>query len=209
MARPSFTREELDRARANTQGAYERGVAGWERHRTTSLRERPWLERFLKAVPADGRVLDLGCGTGDPIAGYLLAEGRQVHGIDFSEPMLAVARSRYPDATFEFGDMRSLTLDGSYEGALSWDGSFHLTINEQLALIETLAGHLLPGAPLMMTIGDERGETIGRVDDEPIYHASLAHDEYRELLADAGFTGVDIVDDQSPVDRIVLFAVKG
>lgn len=208
MTRASFSREELDHARDNTLGAYERGAADWDRHRVRSLPEQAWLERFLTHVPAGGTVLDLGCGAGDPITGYLLNADRAVMGIDFSESMLAIARARYPQAEFRLGDMRDLKLDGRFCGALSWDGSFHLTIAEQRHLIATLARHLQPGSPLLLTIGDEHGETIGHVQGEPIYHASLSLDEYRGLLEDTGFAAIDIVVEAAPIDRIVLFAVR-
>ena len=206
MTRPVFSRAELNHARDNTLGAYERGAEGWDRHRTRNLAERPWLDRFLDHVPDEGTVLDLGCGAGDPIAGYLLAANRSVVGIDFSEPMLQLARARYPQAEFRRGDLRDFSLDGTFHGALSWDGSFHLSIAEQRRLIAKLAEHLEPGAPLMMTIGDEHGETIGHVEGEPIYHASLSLDEYREHLSATGFANIDIVVEARPIDRIVLFA---
>jgi demethylmenaquinone methyltransferase/2-methoxy-6-polyprenyl-1,4-benzoquinol methylase len=56
---------------------------------------RWWKRRLVNlAAPAPGRVmLDLCCGTGD-IALRLAAHGAAVVGLDFSEPMLAVARRR-------------------------------------------------------------------------------------------------------------------
>ncbi len=56
---------------------------------------RLWKRRLVSlAEPAPGRVmLDLCCGTGD-VALSLAARGAAVVGLDFSEPMLAVARRR-------------------------------------------------------------------------------------------------------------------
>ena len=56
---------------------------------------RRWKRRVVElASPKPGdRALDLCCGTGD-IAFALAARGAEVTGLDFSEPMLAVARSR-------------------------------------------------------------------------------------------------------------------
>jgi SAM-dependent methyltransferase len=65
------------------------------------------------------RVLDLGCGTG--IASAALARrGMSVTGIDISEPMLAHARKRLPEATFVHGSADALAFpDASYDGAAS------------------------------------------------------------------------------------------
>jgi demethylmenaquinone methyltransferase/2-methoxy-6-polyprenyl-1,4-benzoquinol methylase len=56
---------------------------------------RAWKRRLVRlAEPAPGRhALDLCCGTGD-VAFALAAAGADVVGLDFSEPMLAVARRR-------------------------------------------------------------------------------------------------------------------
>jgi len=56
---------------------------------------RWWKRRMVRlAQPRPGlRALDVCCGTGD-IAFALAATGAQVVGLDFSEPMLAVARQR-------------------------------------------------------------------------------------------------------------------
>jgi demethylmenaquinone methyltransferase/2-methoxy-6-polyprenyl-1,4-benzoquinol methylase len=56
---------------------------------------RVWKRRVLRlAAPRSGeRALDLCCGTGD-IAFALAARGARVVGIDFSEPMLQVARRK-------------------------------------------------------------------------------------------------------------------
>jgi demethylmenaquinone methyltransferase/2-methoxy-6-polyprenyl-1,4-benzoquinol methylase len=56
---------------------------------------RLWKRRLVKlaAVRAGQRALDLCCGTGD-VAFALAGQGAGVVGVDFSEPMLAVARRR-------------------------------------------------------------------------------------------------------------------
>jgi hypothetical protein len=47
--------------------------------------------------------------------------------------------------------------------------------------------HAAPGAALMFTSGPSDGEAIGTFHGEPLYHASLAPDEYRALLRRHGF----------------------
>jgi len=47
--------------------------------------------------------------------------------------------------------------------------------------------HAAPGAALMFTSGDAEGEAIGELEGDPLYHGSLDPEEYRSLLADAGF----------------------
>ena len=141
--------------------------------------------------------------------GYLLEKNRKVIGIDYSQPMLRIARRRYPDAKFLHQDMRSLDLDGGYDGALSWDGSFHLTANEQISLIADLGRLLEPTAPLMLTVGPNAGETTGIVEGSPVYHASLSPDDYRRYLQKAGFGDVTFVPEDPDCDlHSVILAIR-
>jgi ubiquinone/menaquinone biosynthesis C-methylase UbiE len=57
---------------------------------------RVWKRRLVNMarVQRDEQALDLCCGTGD-IARALAQRGARVVGLDFSEPMLAVARRRH------------------------------------------------------------------------------------------------------------------
>lgn len=54
---------------------------------------QPDLMRLIEEFPPRGRILELGCGTGDLAIG-LARTGRSVLGIDFAEAAIEVARSR-------------------------------------------------------------------------------------------------------------------
>ncbi|MBI3192555.1 MAG: class I SAM-dependent methyltransferase [Pedosphaera parvula] len=70
---------------------------------------RVWKRKVarLAAVQPGARALDLCCGTGD-IAFALAARGADVVGLDFSEPMLAVARKRAEVQASRFADTATL-----------------------------------------------------------------------------------------------------
>ena len=65
-------------------------------HLTSAGMAGRWRGWTLEPVRPGMRVLDLGCGTGDLSLGAArkVGDGGQVVGLDFSEPMLAVARRR-------------------------------------------------------------------------------------------------------------------
>lgn len=63
----------------------------WENARTMGRRDVPYWTRVAKA--ARGRVLELGCGTGRVLI-PLARVSRRVTGLDFSDAMLARARTR-------------------------------------------------------------------------------------------------------------------
>jgi hypothetical protein len=81
--------------------------------------------------------------------------------------------------------MRALALGRRFDGVLAWHSSFHLTPDDQRQAIPRLAAHVAPGGRMMFTSGPEHGERIGSWQGEPLYSASLAPDEYRQLLAEA------------------------
>jgi len=62
---------------------------------------------YRLSVPEGSRVLEIGCGQGDLLAALKPSRGV---GIDFSEDMLSLARSRHPDMEFVLADAHQLDL---------------------------------------------------------------------------------------------------
>ncbi|AZQ69566.1 class I SAM-dependent methyltransferase [Silicimonas algicola] len=150
--------------------------------------ERRWLDAFVAAMPNDGgRVLDLGCGNGVPMARYLIERGCGVTGVDGSASMIGQARKALPGAEWIVGDMRRLQVEGPFGGILAWHSLFHLPRDDQRALLARLETLALPRAALMFTSGTEDGEVLGRLEGEALYHASLDTAEYRDILDLHGF----------------------
>ena len=188
---------------------YERNAAWYDRERGRVLFERGWLDRFAGMLPGGGRVLDVGCGTGAPIAEYLTGLGFAVTGVDGAAAMIEIARARRPEGDWRVADMRALALEERFDGVLAWDSFFHLTREEQRQVVPKLLQHLGPGGPLMLTVGPGEGEVIGHVGDEPIYHASLDCEEYARLIEAGGAEVVDFVAEDPACDsHSVLLARK-
>ena len=164
---------------------YERHALEWvgDRSRQTVFFEQAWLDRFAALAPPGGTILDLGCGPGRPMAAYLLAQGFDVCGVDSSPTMISLWRKNFPDRQWIVADMRTLDLQRRFDGVMAWDSFFHLTFDDQQRMFLVFRAHVKPGAPLLFTSGPRHGEAIGTLHGEPLYHASLAPDEYRSLLA--------------------------
>ena len=171
---------------AATREVYDAAAAAFDANRPRSLFERPWLDRFLALVPPGARVLDLGCGAGEPIAAHLASRGHPVTGIDLSPAMLDLARARRPDGDWREGDMRALDLPERFGGIVAWDSFFHLTAEEQRAALPRIAAHLAPGGALLLTVGPGGGVALGSVAGRPVHHASLWLSEYAAILERAG-----------------------
>ena len=94
---------------------------------------QPDLLTLLEEFPPSGRILDLGCGTGD-LAIALARRGRRVIGVDFAAAALAVARTRVSALSLEARALIELevadamhpsTYAGSI-GAVVDSGFYHL-----------------------------------------------------------------------------------
>lgn len=192
-----------------TRDVYEAEASTYDALRSRALFEARWLARFAACLPADGHLLDLGCGAGEPIARWFIAEGFRVTGVDFAGAMLDIARARWPDGDWRQGDMRSFDLAQQFDGIVAWDSLFHLTPDEQRGCIARMAAHLTPGGALLMTVGPEAGEVSGRVGGQTVYHASLSPAQYATCLEENGLrlTGF-MADDPETNQHSVLLARK-
>lgn len=164
-------------------------IAAWfDQNRTRSLMEKPYLDAALALAPPAPAVLDLGCGTGEPIAAYLIAQGAQVTGIDGASAMIEMCRARFAAHTWIVGDMRSVDLGTQFDIVIAWHSFFHLTADEQRAMFARFAAHLRTGGVLVFTSGSKAGVAWGEMQGHKIHHDSLSADEYRTLAAAHGFT---------------------
>ena len=92
--------------------AYERVIDPTNRRLHSVIRKR-------HPAPAGSRILDIGCGTGAQLEGYL-GEDRVLAGIDLSPSMLERARHRLgPEADLRLGSATELPFqDGSFDQVL-------------------------------------------------------------------------------------------
>jgi trans-aconitate methyltransferase len=189
---------------------YDRHAAVWDRDRDRTLFEKPWLDRFLALIPPKAFILDIGCGSAEPIARYFLEKDHNVSGIDSSPALIAMCKSRFPNQNWIAADMRTLSLNQSFAGILAWDSFFHLRPEDQRKMFPTFRRHAASKGALMFTSGPSHGEAIGTYQDEPLYHASLDEAEYRLLLSENGFDVLSyVIEDPTCGGRTIWLAQLG
>jgi SAM-dependent methyltransferase len=188
-------------------GLYQRHAYDWARERGRSLLEEEWLDRFFALLPPEPSILDLGCGSAEPVACYFIDKGSDLTGIDSSPSLIGMCKDRYPDQDWLVADMRSLSLERCFDGILAWDSFFHLCPDDQRKMFPTFRRHAGPKAALMFTSGSSFGEAICPYKGEPLYHGSLDGAEYRLLLNQNGFDVVShVVEDPNCGDHTVWLA---
>jgi SAM-dependent methyltransferase len=166
---------------------YQRHADHWDRVRGRELFEKQWLDRFLALLRPGASILDVGCGSAEPIPRYFIEKGYSVSGIDSSSALIGMCKSRFPAQEWIVSDMRTLSLDRRFEGILAWDSFFHLCPEDQRQMFPVFRSHAESKAPLMFTSGPSHGEAIGTLQGEQLYHGSLDGTEYRSLLDENGF----------------------
>ena len=172
---------------------YKKHARAWTELRGDFLYEKAWLDLFLTLIPAHPTLLDLGCGSGKPIADYLIQQGHTLIGVDSSDVMIAMAQKNFPKQTWVQADMRTVELDQKFNAILAWDSFFHLTPDDQRQIFAQFAQFSVTNTALMFTSGPMAGEAMGDMFGDALYHASLSQDEYRVLLKQYGFNVVKMV----------------
>lgn len=134
---------------------------GIEYEGTALLLEKAWLDRFSVLLPPGDAILDMGCGSAEPMARYFIEKGCRVTGIDSALALIGICKDRFPGHEWLVGDMRTLSLDRRFDGLLAWDSFFHLSPEDQPGMFAIFRRHAAPKAALLFTSGPARGEATG------------------------------------------------
>ena len=116
-----------------------------------------WLRRLARLVPPGGRVLDLGCGCGVPVAREL-AKRHAVTGIDLSPVQIERARRLVPEAEFVCGDMTAAEFPpGSFDLVVAFYSIINVLLAEQPGLMQRVASWLAPRGVFLAVVGKVAG----------------------------------------------------
>jgi SAM-dependent methyltransferase len=146
---------------------------------------------LVRATGGGGPVADLGCGPGR-VTTHLDSLGLPAFGVDLSPGMVAEARRRYPDLTFDVGSMAALDLaDSALAGVVAWYSIIHTPLDRLPEIFAEFHRVLAPGGHLLLAfqVGDECAHL------EKGYGHTISLDAYRlspdhitDLLSQAGLT---------------------
>jgi trans-aconitate 2-methyltransferase len=168
-------------------------------------RAQPFFDLLALVEPVPGgRVVDLGCGTGElTVRLHEHTRAAGTVGVDSSEAMLAAARSRAGDGLrFEPGDIGQFRADDQFDviftnAALQW-------VPDHPRLLEQLAAGLRPGGQLAVQVpanfdhpshivaaevAQERPFLDSMLEAPPgVVNEVLKPERYAELLHELGFS---------------------
>jgi uncharacterized protein len=155
-----------------------------------------WLLDRVAAHADGGPVVEVGCGPGH-VTAYLAEAGADASGIDLSPGMVAEAQARFPEGSYEVGDLRRLmrpTYGAGWAAVLAWYSLIHLAASELPDALAALTRPLLPGGWLVVALhaGSEVRHHASWF-DVPVDLDFVLHDpsEVVALVEAAGLTDVE------------------
>ena len=141
--------------------------------------------QWAKGLPPGGDLLDLGCGSGVPIASTLVAEGLTVFGIDASPTLVSLFRQRLGGARAVCETVQDSAFFGrTFDGVVAVGLMFLLPEDEQGKLISKVGNALKPGGRFLFSAPRQPCEWKDMQTGQ--HSLSLGENAYRRLLAGAG-----------------------
>ncbi len=113
-----------------------------------------WLLDRVAGHADGGPVVEVGCGPGH-ITAYLAEAGADATGVDLSPAMVAQARTRYPEGSYEVGDLHRLmrpTTATGWSAVLAWYSLIHLAGSELPDAVAALSRPLAPDGWLLIAV---------------------------------------------------------
>ena len=135
-------------------------------------------------VRPGGDVLDLGCGSGFPVASTLTEQGYAVFGVDASPTLVSMFRGRLGNAQAACETVQDSAFFGrTFDGVIAVGLIFLLSEDDQRRLIEKIGKALAPGGRFLFSAPRQRciwnDVQTGQVS------LSLGKVDYERLLAGA------------------------
>lgn len=109
------------------------------------------VRELLGVLPPAARVLDIGSGTGRPVAEELTAAGCRVTGLDVSPVMVRLATAQVPGAEFVEADVRDWSSPPeSWDAVCAYFPFLQLPRADTEAVLRNIARWLVPGGHLSL-----------------------------------------------------------
>lgn len=153
-----------------------------------------------------GRLLDLGCGAGEPFPRFFLDRGWEVYGVDFSKKMLELAVRYAPEMKLIHADMLDVEFEPDHFDAITCIYSlFHVPRARHPELFANFRRWLRPGGRTLFTYaakeytGEDEFEGFREFMGQDLFYSHTSPAKLRTAIEQAGLQ----------VEAIVLREIGG
>lgn len=144
------------------------------------------LTRFKELLP-EGKILEVGCGLGNEAILFREMD-YDYFGTDLSMGMLAIAKTRSPEANFACEDLRTPGFGIKFDGIVGLASLLHLEKDELIPALSTLRQQLRSGGIGFFTLKNGEGT---EVDGKGRFYSYYSPEELAQHFLDAGFNLLD------------------
>ncbi|QUM80800.1 MULTISPECIES: bifunctional 2-polyprenyl-6-hydroxyphenol methylase/3-demethylubiquinol 3-O-methyltransferase UbiG [unclassified Moritella] len=107
---------------------------------------------YSNLASKSGKLLDLGCGAGEPVASYFIDNDWQVTGVDFSERMLELASKYAPKMKAVRSDISDVKFKSNeFDAVTATYSLFHIPSELHVDLFSEIFKWLKPKGKLLFT----------------------------------------------------------
>lgn len=179
------------------RAGYDAIAAAYLEARRNNRHDLEVLDEWCTALSPGARILDVGCGSGVPIAQHLVHQGFDVLGVDISEAQLNLARRLVPQGRFFSRDMTRLQPgEFSVEAIVAFYSLIHTPRTSHQRILSTLHSFLPTGGRILCTFGSTDWEGEEPFFGTPMRWSHFGPEESTRVVEQAGFQieAADIVE---------------
>ena len=151
---------------------------------------------FAAYLPAEARVIDLGCGSGRDVMAFC-DMGHDAVGLDASKELVELAKERL-EINASVGDMSTWKAGEPYDGIWCCASLIHLNDEEKKRFFGNLERNLKPGGVIYISVKDGIGTGV---DEEGVYTSNCTFEELKGYLAGAGCDILETVATEDAMGR--------
>ena len=148
-----------------------------------------YLEKLHGLMKPHSTILDIGCGSGKPVATFFTSRGHKVIGLDISKEQVKLAKLNVPSGQFEIRDMSTLSKgEFSVDVVVSLYAIFHIPRELHLEMLKKINSFLPESGLLLITMGSSDWEGSNKdFFGAEMYWSQYGREKNSEIVKEAGF----------------------